>query len=125
MVDFGIHSKSTIPSGLTRDDIHSRITGDILVSDNPALVISHFHEDHVSGLLYMMNHIKTSSTSPIFQKVYIPDIWNITGAPIIIVVLLLEELLKHSKLSKKKGAVTLFDLMRFLCVNTGNILILK
>lgn len=123
-VDFGIHSKSTIPIGSTRDDIHSNIAGDIITSVNPTLVISHFHEDHVSGLLYMMNHMPTA-TMPIFQKVYIPDIWNITDAPIIIAVLLLEELLKHSKLTGRKGAVTLFELMRFLCVNVINVVTIK
>lgn len=29
-VDFGIHSKSTFPRGLTRDDIHRRVASDIL-----------------------------------------------------------------------------------------------
>ena len=125
LVDFGIHSASTIPNGFTRDDIHSKIERNILTLSHPTLLISHFHDDHVSGLLYMMNKIKTSSTLPIFQKVYIPDIWNITDSPIIIVVLLLEELLKHAILSQKRGAVTLFELMRFLCVNTGSVVPIK
>lgn len=125
-IDFGIHSNSTVPGGLTRDDIHNSIAGDILASVNPTLVISHFHEDHVSGLLYMMNHKATSkSKTPIFQKVYIPDIWNVVEAPVIIATLLLEELLKHAKLSGRKGAVTLFELMRFLCVNARNVIPIK
>lgn len=119
-IDFGIHQNAYIPSGLTRDDIHERIAVDVLASVNPSLVISHFHEDHISGLLYMMNK-KPISKKPIFEKVYIPDIWNITNTPMLISVLILEELLMKSKLSKRKGAVTLFDLIRFLCVSTANV----
>lgn len=124
VVDFGIHSQSIMPHGLTRDDVHKRIAKDILASDNPALVISHFHEDHVSGLLYMMKHMEASTRS-VFQKVYIPDIWNITDAPSCISILLLEELLKHSKMTGRIGAVTLFELMRFLCINTLNVVPIK
>lgn len=119
-IDFGIHQKAYIPSGLTRDDIHERIAVDVLASVNPSLVISHFHEDHISGLLYMMKK-KSISKKSIFEKVFIPDIWNITNTPMLISVLLLEELLMKSKLSKRKGAMTLFDLIRFLCVSTANV----
>ena len=69
-----------------------------------------------------MMKTKPTLTIPIFQKVYIPHIWK---TPVIIAVLLLEELLKHSKMSARKGAYSLFDLMRFLCVHTGNVVLVK
>ncbi len=121
IIDFGIHKSSKLGNGLKRDDIHKDIAKEIIsYTKKPNLLITHYHEDHYSGLLYMMNE---SITNPgyvnVFKNVYIPDVWGIPESTKIVALHLLEDLLRGCKLDKRK--CTLLEFVKFLCGNVCNI----
>ena len=126
IVDFGIHrcclagKKAMCGSKIiTRDMVHDEISKRILSSNSQRnLLITHFHEDHISGLIYMEKHMKSGNKKP-FNYVYIPDVWGVTNATCMISLCLLEELLKSSYIS---GSMKLFDLVRFLCLDVRRVI---
>jgi len=124
IVDFGIHQNTYFRKKGKRKEIHEKIAKSIKELKKPTLLITHYHDDHISGLLYMMKYYSKEKLA-IFEKVYIPDIWNISSAPKIIAALLLEEQMKNAKLSKSEKSVTLFELMKFLCSFVENTVPLK
>lgn len=94
-VDFGIHHmcmRGGIPvtvnnysSGgdIYRDNVHEAIAQEIVkCEERPDLLVSHYHLDHISGLLYMKS--TASYHSPIFNKVYLPNIWDLPNSKNII-----------------------------------------
>lgn len=123
MVDFGLHQNSCIAGSMPRDEVHAKIAAEILKYDvRPNLLITHFHQDHISGLLYMRKNLHSSS--PVFTDVYIPDIWDIPNSVKIVSLHLLEELLRHYKLSKA-SRISLLDLVRFLCADVKNVFFIR
>lgn len=129
VVDFGIHAQSEVkPSKIgcnvgTRDEVHEFIANEFISFDvNHNLLITHFHEDHISGLVYMYNERNNVlQYTNVFNKVYIPDIWGIPESSKVVAIHLLEELLKSTKLNKRKGSITLLELVKFLCVSTKKV----
>ena len=116
LVDFGIHAHSYV-SGIYSDKelLKQEIAEDISnrypkTNDDINLLITHFHEDHVNGLIYMY---KSGSDEYIdyFKKAYIAKSW---GDPYAIAMFLLEELMKKIKIPQRKPI--LFDLLLFLSV---------
>lgn len=69
--------------------------------------------------------MKSLSTykSPIFNTVYLPDIWNMPDSTNINVILVLEALMDNCKLSKR--GCSLLEFVRFLCKDVQNICLLR
>ena len=120
-VDFGIHRNSKVivagafSSSRRRDVVHNTIADEIVkLSGTKNLLITHYHEDHISGLLYMK---EASYVSPIFNTVYLPDIWSFPSAKNIVTLLLLENLLDYYEV----GRFSLLEFVRFLCTGVKNV----
>ena len=128
LVDFGIHCSSEISSVYgTRKDLHTSIAEDIAKrysSSNISLLITHFHEDHVSGLIHMYksgNNIYKN----MFTKVYIANIWN---NPFAVASNLLEEMIVEHELKKSglpRTTTSLFDVLEFLSANVYRVYLIK
>lgn len=132
-VDFGIHnqalnvrfSKSIAKN--RRDIRHKEIMDDILSEDVlPDFLLTHYHLDHYSGLLYMIKQSKKKASfkKPVFDKFYLPDIWNVADrTPLSI--LLLEDILKNAKLTKDKRNYSLYELVNFFTTGVRNVVFVK
>lgn len=87
---------------------------------NPDVLITHFHKDHISGLLYFAINKKS-----IFNNLYIPDIFNLRNSSKIVTLILIDYLLQSVKISSLKNASTLYDLVLGLCSTSKKIKFLK
>ena len=67
-VDFGIH-RSCPNQHNWKQARYGEIIGDM--PENSDFLLTHYHYDHYSGLLYMIRH-----STYRFNNIYIPDIWN-------------------------------------------------
>ncbi len=119
LVDFGIHNCTSIPSAYTdRDTLTGIIADDIAnkyASRNLSLLITHFHTDHISGLIYMFNNqMKNPNYKGLFENVYLANIWH---NPFAVASYLLEGWILETEL-KKSGlpgtSASLMDLLDFL-----------
>lgn len=86
---------------------------------NPDILITHFHLDHISGLLYFAKNKK-----PIFNNLYIPDIFNLISSSQIVTLILINFLLQSFRVFPK-SPFTLYDLAIGLCSTSRNIKFLK
>ena len=132
-IDYGIHNHSLslcFPAKTAkkrRDTRHKEIMDDILAEDVlPDFLLTHYHLDHYSGLVYMMKQLKMNPPfkSPVFDKFYLPDIWNVADR-MPLSILLLEDILKNAKLSKDKRSYTLYELVKFFTVGVQNVVFVK
>lgn len=129
-VDFGIHPNSPTRCPIifgttrTRDDAHFEIGLEIQKPPKADFLLTHYHEDHYSGLLYMYHNPKIFA-SPVFDTFYIPDIWSMPNSTTTISLLLLEELLKNCQLSHRSGRPNLLELVLFLCGNVNKVVLTK
>ena len=108
MVDFGT-SNSRI-DGRTRREVFDVIISDLTTIARKNLLLTHFHLDHLSGLLYMMKH---RSSSYDFGKIYLSDVFSEPGMSHTLALLLLADLVKNSYLPSRQ--VSLFALVEALC----------
>jgi len=69
-VDFGVHSRSQTLRRAALDNRYRDIIKDMPVEKD--IVITHYHDDHYSGLIYMYNN----GLGTPFMNVYIPDVWD-------------------------------------------------
>jgi len=115
VVDFG----SMYNLGRRFDDI---IT-DFHYTKPDKLLLSHYHIDHLSGLLYMM----ASGYYYQFNEILIPDIFSTRGLNRAIVLLYLEEFLNSCILPQRgRGRrYTLLEFVTYLCVHPMKITLLK
>ena len=127
LVDFGIHSCAKVwnYTYTNRQKLIESIA-DYLEKryDNPSVLITHFHTDHICGLTYMYK-CGLSKFKGLFNKIYIPDVW---GNPFTVVTSLLEEMVLRVQLKKTRfpgTTASLFDLIEFLCNNSRNVKLLR
>lgn len=118
LVDFGT-SNSRI-GGRPRRDIFDVIISDLSTISHKNLLLTHFHLDHLSGLLYML---KYRSSSYDFGKIYLPDVFSKSEMSSTLAVLLLADLAKDSCLPSRQ--VSLFALVEALRKKPQNIELLS
>ncbi len=120
LVDFGIHYYSIVSKKdyTNRTTLTGRIANNIAKRYPPksiSLLITHFHEDHVSGLIYMYKKQKRNPKyQGQFKNIYIANVWNnpFAVASNIMEGMLLEYELKNSGLPRT--SISLLDLLDFL-----------
>ena len=103
-VDFGIHTASW-----TRKERERRF--DYIISEmkeKKDFLLSHYHEDHFNGAMYM-----AKNSSERFTNVYIPDVWDMTGKTAYVVsLILLRGIFTRSIIS---GENTIIDFLEMIC----------
>lgn len=127
LVDFGIHHSANVPTlhYTNKSTLIQDIADDIERNyKNPSVLITHFHTDHICGLIHMYNS-KLPKFQNYFPKIYIPNIW---GNPFIFATNLLDELVLRIQL-KKSGlpysTASLLDLIDYLCINASHVELLN
>ena len=118
MVDFGTNNSRI--EGRPRREIFDVIISDLSTINCKNLLLTHFHMDHLSGLLYMM---KNRDSSLDFGKIYLPDVFSKEEMSRTLVLLLLADLLKESGLPSRQ--VSLFALVDALLENRQNLELLS
>lgn len=108
LVDFGT-TNSRI-EGQPRKQTFDVIISDLTTIERKNLLLTHFHLDHLSGLLYMMKH---RSSSYEFGKIYLPDVFSRPEMSHTLVLLLLADFVKDSCLPSRQ--ISLFALVDALC----------
>ena len=104
LVDFGTNNSRI--EGRPRREIFDLIISDLSTIECKNLLLTHFHVDHLSGLLYMM---KNKDSSFDFGKIYLPDVFSDEKMSRTLVLLLLADLVKDSCLPSRQ--VSLFALI--------------
>ena len=118
LVDFGTNNSRI--EGRPRREIFDLIISDLSTISSKNLLLTHFHMDHLSGLLYMM---KKKDISVDFGKIYLPDVFSKKKMSRTLVLLLLADLLKESGLPSRQ--VSLFALVDALLENKQNVELLS
>ncbi len=118
LVDFGTNNSRI--EGRPRREIFDVIISDLSTINCKNLLLTHFHMDHLSGLLYMM---KKRDSSFDFGKIYLPDVFSKEEMSRTLVLLLLSDLLKESGLPSRQ--VSLFALVDALLENKQNVELLS
>ena len=118
LVDFGTNNSRI--EGRPRREIFDLIISDLSTINSKNLLLTHFHMDHLSGLLYMM---KKKDISVDFGKIYLPDVFSKKEMSRTLVLLLLADLLKESGLPSRQ--VSLFALVDALLENRQNVELLS
>ena len=118
LVDFGTSNNRI--GGRPRRETFDVIISDLTTIAHKNLLLTHFHLDHLSGLLYML---KYRSSSYDFGKIYLPDVFSKKEMSRTLAVLLLADLVKDSYLPSKQ--VSLFALVEALRKKPQNIELLS
>ena len=118
LVDFGTNNSRI--EGRPRREIFDLIISDLSTISSKNLLLTHFHMDHLSGLLYMM---KKKDISVDFGRIYLPDVFSKKVMSRTLVLLLLADLLKESGLPSRQ--VSLFALVDALLENKQNVELLS
>lgn len=113
LVDFGT-SNGRI-DGRPRRDIFDMVLSDLMSIENKNLLLTHFHLDHLSGLLYLLKHRRGSFD---FGKIYLPDVFSRPEKSRTLALLLLADLRKDSYLPSKQ--VSLYALVEALSSRARN-----
>lgn len=106
LVDCGIsHTAPKEKTVQLFDAIAQRITTTPLKQDKIDALITHFHMDHISGLIHYAKN-KTIS----FNTLYLPDIYNLhSSSTIIVPFVLLDHLLSSTRVNAKVALKQLVD----------------
>lgn len=128
LVDFGIHNSSVVSSIYTsKNDLTDSIAKNIssrYSNKKLSLLITHFHDDHVSGLVHMYQS-NNPAYKGLFKSIYIANIWD---DPFAIAYNLLENILLNIQLQGiylPRTTTTLFDLLGFLQSSAGTKMLLS
>ena len=71
LVDFGTSNNRI--GGLRRSEVFDAVMSDLSTISHKNLLLTHFHQDHLSVLLYMMKKRKNSYE---FVRIYLPDVFS-------------------------------------------------
>lgn len=113
-VDFGIHKNS-----MTQSERYTRYDYIIKnMQDKSDLLLTHYHEDHYAGAVYMMQTKSLKS----FGNVYISDVWGMPDSVRIVKLLLLRGAISQSVLS---NGLYLIQFLHSICNNGGKIYFVK
>lgn len=118
LVDFGTSNGKIC--GRTRNEVFDIIISDLSAIEKKNLLLTHFHLDHLSGLLYMMRKKKRASE---FRKIYLPDVFSGKEMSRTLTLVLLSDLLKNSYLPSRQ--ISLFALVEVLCRHPQNVELLS
>lgn len=118
LVDFGTSNGKIC--GRTRNEVFDIIISDLSAIEKKNLLLTHFHLDHLSGLLYMMRKKKRPGE---FGKIYLPDVFSGKEMSRTLTLVLLSDLLKNSYLPSRQ--VSLFALAEALCRYPQNVELLS
>lgn len=108
-VDFGIHNFSW--SGYEKTNRFSGIIEEM--EEDKDFLLTHYHEDHFNGAIYMANH-----TDKRFNDVYISDVWNMPESVYITSLMLLRGIFTRSVIFGKN---TIIDFLKAICTNGSRI----
>lgn len=108
LVDFGTSNNRI--GGQPRRYVFDAVISDLTTISNKNLLLTHFHLDHLSGLLYMIQKRRDSYE---FGKIYLPDVFSAPEMSRTLGLMLLADLVKESCLPSHQ--VSLFALVEALC----------
>ena len=108
IVDFGADNSKI--EGRPRREVFDVIISDLTTIRKKNLLLTHFHPDHVSGLLYMMRYRRDAYE---FEKIYLPDVFSGPEMKYTLALLLLADVTKKASLPGRR--VSLFALAEALC----------
>ena len=108
LVDFGAANSKI--EGRPRREVFDVIISDLTTISRKNLLLTHFHPDHVSGLLYMMRYRRDAYE---FEKIYLPDVFSDPEMKYTLTLLLLADVTKKASLPGRR--VSLFALAEALC----------
>lgn len=108
LVDFGAANSKI--EGRPRREVFDVIISDLTTIRKKKLLLTHFHPDHVSGLLYMMRYRRDAYE---FEKIYLPDVFSGPEMKYTLALLLLADVTKKASLPGRR--VSLFALAEALC----------
>ena len=108
LVDFGAANSKI--EGRPRREVFDVIISDLTSIRKKNLLLTHFHPDHVSGLLYMMRYRRDAYE---FEKIYLPDVFSGPEMKYTLALLLLADVTKKASLPGRR--VSLFALAEALC----------
>lgn len=107
LVDFGTSNNRI--GGRPRSDIFDVVISDLTTISHKNLLLTNFHLDHLSGLLYMMKKRRDSYE---FGKIYLPDVFSTQEMSKTLGLFLLADMVKDSWLPSHQ--VSLFALVEAL-----------
>ena len=108
LVDFGAANSKI--EGRPRREVFDVIISDLTTIRKKNLLLTHFHPDHVSGLLYMMRYRRDAYE---FEKIYLPDVFSGPEMKYTLALLLLADVTKKASLPGRR--VSLFAQAEALC----------
>lgn len=108
LVDFGAANSKI--EGRPRREVFDVIISDLTTIRKKNLLLTHFHPDHVSGLLYMMRYRRDAYE---FEKIYLPDVFSGPEMKYTLALLLLADVTKKASLPGRR--VSLFAMAEALC----------
>ena len=108
LVDFGAANSKI--EGRPRREVFDVIISDLTTIRKKNLLLTHFHPEHVSGLLYMMRYRRDAYE---FEKIYLPDVFSGPEMKYTLALLLLADVTKKASLPGRR--VSLFALAEALC----------
>ena len=114
LVDFGAANSKI--EGRPRREVFDVIISDLTTIRKKNLLLTHFHPDHVSGLLYMMRYRRDAYE---FEKIYLPDVFSGPEMKYTLALLLLADVTKKASLPGRR--VSLFALAEALCARNVKI----
>ena len=114
LVDFGAANSKI--EGRPRREVFDVIISDLTTIRKKNLLLTHFHPDHVSGLLYMMRYRRDAYE---FEKIYLPDVFSGPEMKYTLALLLLADVTKKASLPGRR--VSLFALAEALFARKVNI----